>query len=108
MQAEIEHLKLHLPVIALDGAILYDVPKNELLCTYPLSQTLGTKITQLLDDKHLNYFYHVLKDDVLLTYYNSFDQSEQMDYYDMKIILKACAYLRFFLMTPLQKTCWKD
>lgn len=27
MQAEIEHLKLHLPVIALDGAILYDVPK---------------------------------------------------------------------------------
>ena len=83
MQAEIEHLKLHLPVIALDGAILYDVPKNELLCTYPLSQTLGTMITQLLDDKHLNYFYHVLKDDVLLTYYNSFDQSEQMDYYDM-------------------------
>ena len=83
MQAEIEHLKLHLPVIALDGAILYDVPKNELLCTYSLPQTLGSKITRLLDDKHLNYFYHVLKDDVLLTYYNSFDQSEQMDYYDM-------------------------
>ena len=34
MQAEIEHLKLHLPVIALDGAILYDVPKNELLIHY--------------------------------------------------------------------------
>lgn len=75
--------KTQLNKIVDDGAILYDVPKNELLCTYPLSQTLGTKITQLLDDKHLNYFYHVLKDDVLLTYYNSFDQSEQMDYYDM-------------------------
>ena len=65
-------MELHLPVIAMDGAVLYDVKDKRYLATNGLDRELADMICAHIDQKGYHYFRNVVWQNVLLIYYNDF------------------------------------
>ena len=59
--AEVEHLKLRLPVIALDGAVLYDIYQNRYLHACLMEHDMGIRIRQLLTEQNRAFFTNVIE-----------------------------------------------
>ena len=78
--AEVEHLKLRLPVIALDGAVLYDIYQNRYLHTCLMEHDMGIRIRQLLTEQNRAFFTNVIVDDVWVIYYNDLVDEDQKGY----------------------------
>lgn len=78
---EAANLHLNLPVIAMDGAMLYDIKENRYLLKYIMSHQTVLKIEEVLKKEGYHYFENVIIDDVLLIYYQDFKTEEQKDYY---------------------------
>lgn len=79
---EATNLHLKLPVIAMDGAMLYDIKENRYLLKYIMSHQTVLKIEEVLKREDYHYFENVIIDDVLLIYYQDFKTEEQKDYYE--------------------------
>lgn len=82
MLEQTRNLNLNLPVIALDGAVLYDVNENKYLDMYSIEKTIGQKIKLFLEQENYNYFMHVVIEDVLIIYYDGFNDGVQRKYYE--------------------------
>lgn len=78
--AEVEHLKLRLPVIALDGAVLYDIYQNRYLHACLMEHDMGIRIRQLLTEQNRAFFTNVIVDDVWVIYYNDLVDEDQKGY----------------------------
>ena len=78
--AEVEHLKLRLPVIALDGAVLYDIYQNRYLHACLMEHDMGLRIRQLLTEQNRAFFTNVIVDDVWVIYYNDLVDEDQKGY----------------------------
>jgi len=63
------HLKL--PVIAMDGAVLYDTQNKRYLKKIELEDKDKAEVQNLLDDNKIVYFANVVVDDTLLIYYTT-------------------------------------
>ena len=74
------HLKL--PVIAMDGAVLYDLNEKRYLACNGLSKEMTQRICDLLRKKELHYFLNVVLQDVLLIYYHEFRNEEEQKLYE--------------------------
>lgn len=61
------HLKL--PVIAMDGAVLYDINENAYLKVYVISNVMSLKVFSLIEEQGLSCFANVIIDDMLVIYY---------------------------------------
>lgn len=70
--SDIKNLDLNLPVIAMDGAVLYDVKDKRYLATNGLDRELADAICAHADKKGYHYFRNVVWQNVLLIYYNDF------------------------------------
>lgn len=70
--SDIKNLNLNLPVIAMDGAVLYDVKDKRYLATNGLDRELADAICAHADKKGYHYFRNVVWQNVLLIYYNDF------------------------------------
>lgn len=70
--SDIKELNLNLPVIAMDGAVLYDVKDKRYLATNGLDRELADAICAHADKKGYHYFRNVVWQNVLLIYYNDF------------------------------------
>lgn len=81
MISQTKKLNLNIPVIALDGAVLYDIQENKYLYTYPIEKSVAEKMIYFLEKEDCHYFMHVMVDDVLLIYYQEFKNSTQAEYY---------------------------
>lgn len=81
MLSETEKLNLNIPVIALDGAVLYDVKENKYLATYTIEKSIAEKLISFFEKENCHYFMHVIIDDVLLIYYQEFKNDTQAEYY---------------------------
>lgn len=66
-------IRLKLPVIAMDGAVLYDTQKKRYLEKIELNESDKNKVLNIFDEKNLVYFSNVIIDDTLLIYYNEPD-----------------------------------
>lgn len=62
-------IRLKLPVIAMDGAVLYDIKENVYLKTYVISNTMAKQILELVHDQGLECFVNVIIDDMLVIFY---------------------------------------
>lgn len=62
-------IRLKLPVIAMDGAVLYDIKENVYLKTYVISNTMAKKILELVHGQGLECFVNVIIDDMLVIFY---------------------------------------
>lgn len=77
-----QYINLNLPVIAMGGAVLYDLREKRYLLKYIISPQTVTKIEEILNQGNFHCFENVIIDDVLLIYYQDFETREQKDYYE--------------------------
>lgn len=64
--------ELNLPIIVMDGAILYDVQKKEYLDTFYLQPNIAAKAERIISECGLHCFVNVMLDTTLLIYYGTF------------------------------------
>ena len=73
------HLKL--PVIAMDGAVMYDIKKNEYLHAYIISKDTAKQLQLFLDKFKINYFINTLLNNTLMIQYHQLQNEAERDIY---------------------------
>lgn len=63
-------IKLKLPVIAMNGGVLYDTQQKRYLEKIEIENSDASQISDFLDENNILYFANVVVDDTLLIYYN--------------------------------------
>lgn len=81
LMADIGMIHLKLPVIAMDGAVLYDMKERRYLACQGLSKEMTERIEVFLNELDLHYFLNVVWQDVLLIYYHDFKNEEEKKLY---------------------------
>ena len=61
-------IRLKLPVIAMDGAVLYDISEKRYVYSYVISDKCTEETLALLRRLHMNWFANVIIDDMLVIY----------------------------------------
>lgn len=80
--ADVQGLHLRLPVIAMDGAVLYDLQEKRYLAANGLSTEMVQKICTLCEKRGYHYFLNVVWQDVLLIYYKEFQNEVERQLYE--------------------------
>ena len=62
-------VRLSLPVIAMNGAVLYDTKKHSYMKVYVISQETSQRVIKLIESEKLNCYANVIIDDMLVIYY---------------------------------------
>lgn len=70
-------INLKLPVIAMDGAVLYDIFEKTYLEVYIISREKSHVVYRMIQEEGLMCFCNVVKDDVLCIYYEKTDDKIQ-------------------------------
>lgn len=73
---------LQLPVIAMDGAVLYDIRENRYLDAFPLERETADKIEKIVEAEGAHCFVNVLYDNTLLIYYGEFRNDAERDLFE--------------------------
>lgn len=89
------HLKL--PVIAMDGAVLYDIFEKTYLKVYIISKEKSHMVYQMIQEEGLTCFSNVVKNDVLCIYY---EKSEDAVHKQLVKTLRRSPY-RNYICNPL-------
>lgn len=63
-------IRLKLPVIAMNGAVLYDIQENQYLKVYVISHDKATQVRNFIYEAGLTCFSNVIIDDMLVIYYD--------------------------------------
>lgn len=74
-------VKPKLPIIAMDGAILYDIKENRYPKVYVISSEQAGNIEQFIENRGFNVFTTVILEDVLIIYYNDLKNDAEKDIY---------------------------
>ncbi len=74
------HLKL--PVIAMDGAVMYDMTKNEYLHAYVISSETAQKLRAFFEGFEVNYFMNLILDNMLVIQYQELKNEAETDIYN--------------------------
>ncbi|MGN0157459.1 MAG: HAD hydrolase family protein [Lachnospiraceae bacterium] len=88
----LKDIHLELPVIAMDGAVLYDIREKMYLHAYVISYEQSKKIEQFILANHMNCFMNVIIDDMLVIYYQ---ESEQEIYNQLICTLRRSPYRNY-------------
>lgn len=72
-----QNIRLKLPVIAMDGAVLYDVNENAYLKVYVISNAMSLKVFSLIEKQGIPNFANVIIEDMLVIYYQETDDMAQ-------------------------------
>ena len=72
-----QDIRLKLPVIAMDGAVLYDVKENAYLKVYVISNAMSLKVFSLIEKQGLSCFANVIIDDMLVIFYQETEDEVQ-------------------------------
>lgn len=107
-------VKLKLPVIAMDGAVMYDLNKHEYLRAYVISRETVESLQRFLDSLGINYFMNMILDNMLVIQYQELQNDAEKDIYDkmhtslyrnyttMNLLPEAeCVY--FMIIQPKQR-----
>lgn len=107
-------VKLKLPVIAMDGAVMYDLNKHEYLRAYVISRETVESLQRFLDSFGINYFMNMILDNMLVIQYQELQNDAEKDIYDkmhtslyrnyttMNLLPEAeCVY--FMIIQPKQR-----
>lgn len=81
-----EHLKdakFKLPVIAMDGAVLYDMTTQSHIIYHSIDRDLVNIIIEELDEIDVNYYVNTVFQDVLFTHHKDFKNSEEESLYEI-------------------------
>lgn len=84
VRESMSEIKWKLPIIAMDGAVLYDMNKNEYLIKCPLSADQAKTMADFLDQEEIGYFTNVIVDDLLVIYYKNLQNKAEKDVFEIK------------------------
>lgn len=70
-----KEVRLPLPVIAMNGAVLYDTKQHSYVKVYVISKETSQKVVKLIEEEGLNYYSNVIIDDMLVIYYQKTEDS---------------------------------
>lgn len=73
IQKLLEGIHLRFPIIAMDGAVLYDMNTNEFICTEVMSAQTAEELLEVIKRFGLHCFSNVIVDDCLLIFYQSLE-----------------------------------
>lgn len=65
----LKEVKLKLPVIAMNGAVLYDTNQHSYIRAYVISKDTSQKVYKMIKDAKINFYSNVIIDDMLVIYY---------------------------------------
>lgn len=82
MMEPLSGINLQLPVVAMDGAVLYDIRENRYLDVFELEQTAAAKVEAIIEGEGAHAFVNVLRDNTLLIYYGDFHNDAERDLFD--------------------------
>ena len=82
LQKALEGLKLKLPIIAMDGAVLYNMNSNTFIKTFVISYETSKEIMQLVEEQGLRCFSNVIADDCLLIFYDQLENEAEKGLFD--------------------------
>lgn len=77
-------IRLKYPVIALDGAVLYDMEDRLYLIAEMLKEGLGQQILHYLQDRKLHFFINTVEDHLLVSYYYEMSEGPMKQLYLMR------------------------
>lgn len=80
--SDVGGIHLQLPVIAMDGAVLFDMKEKRYLACNALSKEMTKEICHFLQEKDIHYFLNVVLEDALLIYYRDFRNEEEQKLYE--------------------------
>lgn len=70
-------IRLKLPVIAMNGAVLYDIREKRYLKSYIISPESSQRLLKLIHSQGLHCFSNVVMDDMLVIYYDGTEDEAQ-------------------------------
>lgn len=104
----LEGVNLKLPIIAMDGAVLYDMEENSFLMKYQMSESQADKMSTFLDDIGITYFTNTVVDDLLVIYYQNLENEAEQGIYEryrkspyrnyVKVEHPICSNVVYFLV----------
>ncbi|MBO4456335.1 MAG: FUSC family protein [Butyrivibrio sp.] len=74
-------IKPNLPIIAMDGAILYDIKENRYPKVHVMSAEHACKIESFIRSRRFNIFTTIILEDVLIIYYDALKNAAEKDIY---------------------------
>lgn len=74
-------ISLKLPVIAMDGAVLYDISQKKYLKAYTLSYPTTCKLVDLIRAEGIHAFINVVVQDMLIIYHKDFNHDVERQIY---------------------------
>lgn len=77
----LKDLKLKLPVIAMDGAVLYDIKKKTYLKSYVISYSKTRELFDFIRSRGFQCFINVILEDVLVIYHQDLINDAEKDIY---------------------------
>lgn len=75
------NIRLKYPVIAMDGAALYDMEERKYLCTEVLDKQTGRKVCDYLDGRNAHYFINTIEDQLLASFYHEMGEGPMKELY---------------------------
>ena len=75
-------IRLKLPVIAMDGAVMYDLGKNEYLHAYVISLETAQKLRAFFEECQVNYIMNLILDNMLVIQYRELKNEAETDIYN--------------------------
>ena len=75
-------IKPKLPIIAMDGAILYDITENRYPKVYVISAEHACNIESFIRSRGFNIFTTIILEDVLIIYYDELKNTAEIDIYE--------------------------
>ena len=82
MMDPLSGINLKLPVIAMDGAVLYDIRENRYLDVFALERSAAARVEAMIESEEAHAFVNVLRDNTLLIYYGEFKNDAEKDMFD--------------------------
>ena len=71
-------IHMNLPVIAMDGAVLFDIRTKRYIHTIPIDNSIAVKIASIIDEMGLKCFINVNVDDTLIIFYDDLEDESQI------------------------------
>ncbi|MCR4626596.1 MAG: HAD hydrolase family protein [Treponema sp.] len=107
-------IRLKLPVIAMDGAVLYDTQKRRYLRKIELERSEQDEVLKIFEENNVMYFANVIVDDSLFIYYKTPQNPEQQQLIDKLRLSPYRNYINrsvpadekvvyFMLLYPMEK-----
>lgn len=75
--APLRELHINLPIIAMDGAVLFDMKQNSFLKTVTIDAAAAEQTASYLDRHGLHYFMNLVVEDTVFIYYGELEQEKE-------------------------------